>query len=126
MANMNRELFASALRQASPDISDETLDEFWKAYADDDRRQSQLDLYRSGEFSKLERYEGKLAELGVPALIIWGENDEFSPVAGAYRFQKELPGSEVIVVEGAGHFLQEDAPERVASEVRDFLTRLRG
>lgn len=126
MANMSRQVFAGALRQASPDISEETLGEFYKAYADADRRQSQLDLYRSGDFSKLEPYEGRLRELGVPALIIWGEKDQFAPVAGAYRFQKELPDSTVVVVEGAGHFLQEDAPERCADEVRGFLERLEG
>src|SRR5687767_2790852 len=63
VANVNRELLAMALRQVSPGLSDDALDEFWKAFADDQRRQSHLDLYRSGDFSKLEAYDGRLAAL---------------------------------------------------------------
>lgn len=125
LASITRELFGQALRQVSPALSDETLDEFWKAYADDDRKLSQLDLYRSGDFSKLAAYRGKLTELGVPALMLWGEGDEFAPVAGAYRFRKELPDSRIVVIESSGHFVQEDAPGRYANEVRDFLAEVR-
>ena len=57
----------------------------------------------------------------MPALIIWGEDDPFAPVAGAHRLQGELPGSELVVLEGAGHFVVEDAPERYGSELGAFL-----
>ena len=59
--NMNRDLFAMAMRQVSPDMPDDAIDEYCKAYGDAERKQSQLDLYRSGDFSKLEPYDGKLA-----------------------------------------------------------------
>jgi haloalkane dehalogenase len=121
LANVSRDLLAMALRQVSPTLSDDALDEFWKAYADEDRKQSQLDMYRSGDFEKLEPYRGKLTALGVPAHIVWGAKDEFAPIGGAYRFQKELPGAEVMVLEQAGHFLMEDEPERVAHEIAQFV-----
>ena len=57
----------------------------------------------------------------MPTLILWGENDEFAPVGGAHRFHKEIPGSKLVLVEDAGHFVYEDAPERCASEVIRFL-----
>ena len=126
MENMTRELFATVMRQSSPGITDEAIDEYWKASGDADRRQSQLDLYRSGDFSKLVPYEGRLGELGVPTLILWGAEDEFAPVGGAHRFNKEIPGSRLVVIDDAGHFLQEDAPERVAQEIADFLITVRG
>jgi haloalkane dehalogenase len=121
MENMNRDLFALALSQVSSGISGETIDEFYKAYSDPERKQSQLDLYRSGDFSKLNAYDGKLGELGVPTLIIWGANDQFAPVRGAYRFQKQLPHSKLVVLDDAGHFLMEDEPQRVAEEISAFL-----
>src|SRR5205807_410640 len=99
--------FAGFIRQVTLTMGDDVIDEFWKAYADADRRQNHLDLYRSGEFRKLEPYRGKLAALGVPTLIVWGAKDEFAPVAGGYRFHKEIPGSTPIVLEDAGHFLIE-------------------
>jgi haloalkane dehalogenase len=57
-------------------------------------------------------------------LILWGEHDQFAPVAGAHRFERELPDTELVVVEGAGHFVFEDAPEQTAEAVTRFLERL--
>jgi haloalkane dehalogenase len=121
LENMTQDLFAAGLHQVSPSLPQDAIDEYWKAYADGDRRRSQLDLYRSGQFSKLEPYRGKLAGLNVPVLLLWGGQDQVAPVAGAYRFQKEIPGSRLVVLDGAGHFLMEDDPERVAQEIGTFL-----
>jgi haloalkane dehalogenase len=121
LENVNKELLAGFMRQVTPTIADDVIDEFWKAYADGDRRRGHLELYRSGDFSKLEPYRGKLAALGVPTLIVWGAKDEFAPVAGGYRFKKEIPGSTLVVLEDAGHFLMEDDPARVGREIREFL-----
>jgi haloalkane dehalogenase len=121
IANVNRDLLAGFMRQVSPAMPDDAVDEFWKAYTDEERKQSQLDLYRSGDFSKLEPYRGKLAALDVPALIVWGAKDEFAPVAGGYRFKKEIPGASLVVLDDAGHFLMEDDPAHVGREIREFL-----
>jgi haloalkane dehalogenase len=121
VANVNRDLLAMALRQISPGLADDAIDEFFKAYGDEDRKRSQLDLYRSGDFEKLEPYRGQLTALGVPAKIVWGAKDEFAPIGGAYRFTKELPEAELVVLEDAGHFLMEDEPDRVAREVTAFV-----
>lgn len=121
VANVNGDLFTTALRQISPAVPDDALEEFWKSYGSDDRRRNQLDLYRSGDFEKLGPYRGKLTALGVPAKIIWGAKDEFAPIGSAYRFKKELPDAELVVLEDAGHFLMEDDPDRVAREIADFV-----
>jgi haloalkane dehalogenase len=121
---LERDGFAAVLRQQSPGMTEEALDEYWKAYADEVRRRGQLELYRSGDFAELEQYD--LAALGVPALLVWGEHDEFAPVGGAHRFRRELPATELLVVEGAGHFVWEDAPERCAAALTGFLARVRG
>jgi haloalkane dehalogenase len=118
---VDRNLLGAAMRQISPSIPDEAINEYVKAFSDTDRRRSQLDLYRSGDFPKLEPYRGKLAALGVPTLIVWGAKDEFAPVAGGYRFQKEIPGARLVVLEEAGHYLMEDEPRRLGEEVRSFL-----
>ena len=102
-------------------MTDEALDEYWKAYGDDVRRRGQLELYRSLDFPELARYE--LASLGVPALLLWGEDDEFAPVAGAHRFDRELSDTELVVVDGARHFVWEDAPAECAAALTAFLTR---
>ena len=124
MENMDRDTFGAMLTQSTSAMDDRALDEYWKAFADEDRRMTHLDLYRSGDFEKLEPYEGKLADLAVPSLILWGEDDPFAPVAGAHRFHRELPDSSLVVLERAGHFVFEDEPEQTARAVVEFLDRL--
>jgi haloalkane dehalogenase len=122
MESIDRDGFAAVVRGQSPSMTDEAIGEYWKAYGDEDRRRGQLELYRSGDFSKLERYD--LAGLGVPALLIWGEDDEFAPVAGAHRFERELPDTELVVVKGARHFVWEDAPADCAEALTRFLATI--
>jgi haloalkane dehalogenase len=117
----DRATVAAVLRQSSSGIGDDAVDEYWKAYADPERRRGHLELYRSGDFAKLEPFEGRLAALGVPVLLIWGASDPFAPVAGAHRFARELSDTELVVFEDAGHFVWEDAPVRCAEAVTAFL-----
>jgi haloalkane dehalogenase len=119
-----REGFEAMMGQLSPGIRGEAVDEYWKGFESDERRQGHLDLYRSGDFDKLEPYEGCVAALGVPALVMWGARDRFAGVKMAHRFHDELPGSELIVFDEAGHFVWEDEPEATAQALVDFLGRL--
>jgi haloalkane dehalogenase len=114
---------AAAMRGVSSGMTDEALEEYWKGFADDTRRLGHLEMYRSGDFEKLAPYEGRVAALGVPALIVWGEDDPFASVRMAHRFHEELPGSELAILEDAGHFVWEDEPERATRALVAFLER---
>jgi haloalkane dehalogenase len=118
---LDRAGFAAVMGQASESIDDDAINEYWKAYADEGRRRGQLELYRSGDFEKLAPYEGRLAALGLPSLLLWGESDEFAPVGGAKRLERELPGAELVLVEGAGHFVWEDDPDACNRALLRFL-----
>jgi haloalkane dehalogenase len=124
VGGLDRDGFAAMLGQVSSGIDSRAVDEYWKAYADDVRRQSQLDFYRSMDFEKLAPYEGRLAALGVPVLLVWGGQDPFAPVASARRFERELPDTELVVIDEAGHFVWEDEPERSTAALTAFLARL--
>jgi haloalkane dehalogenase len=106
----------------NPGFSDDELDEYFKGLGDDAGKRNALELYRSGDFEKLAGY--RLADLDVPVLLIWGANDEFAPIAGAHRFERELPNTELVAIEGAGHFVWDEQPERCAAALLDFLGRL--
>jgi haloalkane dehalogenase len=121
VGGMTREGLAAILRENGSGFDDAAIDEYWKCFGDEARRRGQLEFWRSADFEKLEPYEGRLADLGVPTLILWGETDPFAFVPSAHRFHKEIPGSELVIVDGAGHFVFEDAPERTAGEVARFL-----
>jgi haloalkane dehalogenase len=121
VSTMSPEGFAQMLGAVSRGIDASVAAEYWKTFGTEEGRQGILDLYRSGDFDKLERYDGRLAELGVPTLILWGEGDLFAPVAGAYRFKREIPGARLVILKNAGHFVYADEPRRCAAEIVDFL-----
>ena len=124
VGDMTRPNFGALMAWASNGMDDETIDEFWKCFDGDDRRRAQLELYRSGDFEKIAPHEGKLAALGAPTLLLWGRDDQFAPLAGAKRFEAEIPGAELVVVDGAGHFVWEDEPQRCSAELGRFLDGL--
>lgn len=64
----------------------------------------------------------KLDTLTMPVRILWGEQDRWQPVRYAQRLHHDIPGSDLVVVSRAGHFVMEDAPEQVRREVRSFLS----
>ncbi|GGX58588.1 alpha/beta fold hydrolase [Streptomyces minutiscleroticus] len=68
-----------------------------------------------------EEISGELGALTMPVRILWGERDRWQPLDYARRLAADIPGADLVVVPGAGHFVMEDAPERVTREIVDFL-----
>ena len=64
-----------------------------------------------------------LREFEGPALIAWSREDKFFPTEHAGRLAKVIPGARLEWIEGARTFSPEDAPERLAALIRDFLRR---
>jgi haloalkane dehalogenase len=123
LAAVDREGFGAMMSSLGSGFDEEAVGEYWLSFGSDSGRAAALEMYRSGDFEQLEPYEGKLADLDVPTLILWGESDAFAPVAGAHRFLDEIPGAELQTISGAGHFLYSDAPDESAAAVTDFLAR---
>lgn len=67
----------------------------------------------------------QLHVLRIPVLVLWGEDDAWIPVAHAQHFAEDLPAATVTTYAGIGHVPQEEAPERVTSDVRKFVETLR-
>ncbi len=60
-------------------------------------------------------------EVTAPTLVIWGEEDRYTPVELAERWVQDLPCSRLVVLPGVGHLAMEEAPERSLEAVRPFL-----
>jgi haloalkane dehalogenase len=123
LAGLDRDGFGAMLSASTDAFDEEALDEYWKSLADEPHRRNALELYRSGDFEKLAGYS--LADLEVPVLLVWGEGDEFAPLTTAHHFQRDLPDTELVAIEGAGHFVWDEEPERCAGALTTFLERLR-
>jgi 2-hydroxymuconate-semialdehyde hydrolase len=64
-----------------------------------------------------------LRSSGVPALVLWGERDDFLPVDTVARPLAKLLGATLIVLPG-GHFTPVDCPREVAEVLCGFLRGL--
>jgi rifampin ADP-ribosylating transferase len=64
------------------------------------------------------------ATITAPTLIIWGERDELLPPQDRYLLAAAIPGSRLVVYENTGHLVLWEQPERVATDLADFVARL--
>jgi pimeloyl-ACP methyl ester carboxylesterase len=65
--------------------------------------------------------EPRLAELEIPVLVLWGEEDRFVPVRLAERLGDALPMATIALLPGCGHLVLDDAPETAVPLVFQYL-----
>jgi len=56
-----------------------------------------------------------------PVLLVWGERDWCFTREFLEEFQRRLPQAETFAIQDAGHYVFEDAHERIIPRVREFL-----
>ena len=61
-----------------------------------------------------------LPHIAVPTLLIWGELDERSPLSVARQFEDAVADAKLVVIPGAGHVSNLEAPELFNNAVREF------
>ena len=59
----------------------------------------------------------------MPLLLIWGREDPIIPVEHGRYAHALVPGSELVELDGAGHFPMLDDPDRIADELARFVER---
>jgi len=62
----------------------------------------------------------RLAELNLPALCIWGEDDKVVPLKVGERYARLIPHARLAQVPGTGHMLPWEEPDFMASEILGF------
>lgn len=63
----------------------------------------------------------RLSEIKVPSLILWGRDDNLTPVRHAQEFADTLPGAQVVIYDNVGHLPQEEVAEETISDLRSFM-----
>jgi haloalkane dehalogenase len=72
----------------------------------------------------MNRVAEALRSFDKPALVVWGADDPVLPLQIAELFVALLPNAQgPVAIPGAGHFLQEDTPDEVATAINAFLAR---
>ncbi|MEO6977973.1 MAG: alpha/beta hydrolase [Mucilaginibacter sp.] len=62
-----------------------------------------------------------LPTINVPALVVVGRQDEFTPVAKAEEMQDSLQNCKLVIIEDAGHMPNLEHPDEFNGVVLDFL-----
>jgi pimeloyl-ACP methyl ester carboxylesterase len=67
--------------------------------------------------------EDEYPEISVPTLVLWGAADEWLDVEDGQWLHAQMPNSEYIELDAAGHFTPEDAPTAVAASLHEFFSQ---
>ncbi len=67
--------------------------------------------------------EKELERIKIPALLIWGKNDNVTPPFVAEEFHKLLPNSELHFIDQCGHAPMMEVPEAFNKILFDFLKK---
>ena len=62
-----------------------------------------------------------LPKIEQPTLIVWGENDQETPLKMAKIMQAKIPNSQLKIIKNAGHFSFLDQPPNFYNLLLDFL-----
>jgi pimeloyl-ACP methyl ester carboxylesterase len=62
-----------------------------------------------------------LADVETPTLIIWGSEDRVVPPSCAKQYAAALPNAKVEMIDGAGHLVEYEDPERVAKLIAQHI-----
>jgi pimeloyl-ACP methyl ester carboxylesterase len=61
-----------------------------------------------------------LPNIGVPTLVLWGDDDRRSPMEFAERLRDAIPNAELAVIANAGHLSNMEQPKEFNAQVRRF------
>lgn len=71
-----------------------------------------------------EEVAARLQAITIPTLILWGKNDEVTPLEDAYIIQKNIRGSRMHIFKGVGHDVNFKVPQELANQMITFINSL--
>jgi pimeloyl-ACP methyl ester carboxylesterase len=78
------------------------------------------DFAASDAFDRL----ADLSAISVPTLVICGENDRMTPLKYSRALAAQIPAAQLVVIPNAGHMVQLERPQLVATAIAGFLRTL--
>lgn len=117
-----RAIVARSLRQSVTNqaiVTEAAIDRYWELLRYPGNREATM-LRMTAPRATFD--PAKLAAIAVPTLIIWGERDALIGPAAGQWYAMAIPGSTLTIYPGIGHLPQEEAAQRSAADVAEFLT----
>lgn len=122
-ATATRPAFRLLLGRENPRLSRDAIDRVYDAARAWSTKRAVLKLYRATPANTLSAPTDALRALDRPALVAWGTADAYLPHEQAERQRHAFPSARVELLEGHGHWMMLEDPERVASLVVPFLRK---
>jgi pimeloyl-ACP methyl ester carboxylesterase len=98
-------------------ITEKEIDRYHDLTIAEGNRKAALSIFKSGFIQEPE----KIQSITTPTLIIWGDKDQLITVDNAYLFNKNIKGSELVVLKNVGHVPMEEVPGVVANSIFSFI-----
>lgn len=104
-------------------LNREVLTPYVQPFESDEARLALLRTAQGMSVKQLARIAKELPGLDVPIRLAYGNKDRILPdiAKTMARLQADIPSAELSVLEGCGHFLQEDEPEQLTALIKDFV-----
>ena len=106
-------------------LAGSTLDAYCREWNSDEGRELLFQHVRQMNPNYVNSVASDNAKLEVPVLVVWGEQDQVTPIALGQRLAREIPGARLEVVAGAGHMILDDASDKVAEVLARFVGSLK-
>jgi len=98
-------------------VTAEQIDRYYELLLRAGNRRALLLQARQDSYSDSDR----IKTIAIPTLILWGALDQRIPVTDAKRFNTDIVGSELVVLDGLGHTPQEEDPMGTLRAFEAFL-----
>jgi pimeloyl-ACP methyl ester carboxylesterase len=115
-----KKLIKKSLEDAYADdskINDALVDRHFNLLLREGNRKATIDFFKQRATPLPE----KIKLVQVPTLIIWGEDDQMIDVSNAYKFQTDIRGSKLKIINHSGHVPMEESPEAVFQAIKDYI-----
>ena len=100
---------------------EERIEKFYKKFGSDDYQESSVIMRRVLVKVVNEDLKPILKNIKASTLIIWGENDDATPLFMAKTMEKEIEDSGLVVFKGAGHYSFLDDYNKFVAVINAFL-----
>jgi pimeloyl-ACP methyl ester carboxylesterase len=99
----------------------QALEKFYKRHGSEDYRQSDGVMRQTMVKVINDNLRDLLKEIKAPTLLVWGENDDATPLSDGRIMEKEISDCGLVVIKGAGHYSYIDDFQTFKLVISSFL-----
>jgi pimeloyl-ACP methyl ester carboxylesterase len=102
-------------------VTHELMEYYWKPLRTKEGRKAFLHFAKCLDNSNLMEIEEELRKLKLPVLIVRGDADAYLSASIVESLHEAIPGSKLVRFPDAGHYIQEDMPEKLSETIINFF-----